>query len=398
VSLVPRPLRTVAYLVIALLATAWIAVRQAPPPLVPELDRDVTVERMEATLASLRASLTADPNTVILLGDSSMLEHFIIPREKTLELLLETDGPKVGLPMRVVAYNGFDPIAYYLLADVIAALHPRAVVLTANLQAFTDDWFSHSEMKHPQLAAYVRPTRAFQAMSLSLDLAGISNSSLAVKPLLRLFGASEVPEILDGYRKRFRATLDGMLSRRPTAAASLATTIAAALNGSRFDSAVAAAAEGAPAPRPTSGGANPPVPGRPSGRQPVPGQLTMRSAFRRLDLYPFHLKREQASVRVLEATVRDLVASSVRTFVLVTPLHLNALKLTGAYQRRDIEGALALIRDVTVTSGATPIDLSQALPDEDYFTDELTHFSVEGNRIVAARLIAELTRALAPSP
>lgn len=384
-----RPLRTVTYFVVVLLAATWLAVRRAPPSPVPEADRDVTVERMEATLASLRASLAAHPDTVIVLGDSSMLNHFVLPQEDTLEFILEADAPRAGLPLRVVAYNGFDPVAYYLLADQIAALRPRAVVLIANLQAFTDSWFRHPRMKHPQLAAYVRPARVLQAMALPLELAGISDSSLAVKPFLRLVGASQVPEILDGYRERFDAELDRFLGQAPkTTADADAAETAPAPSG-----AAGIAAPTAPTP-PTAPGAG--IPGRGFGRPPVPGRFVPTSAFRRLDLYPSHLKRDQSTVRVLEATVRDLVANDIRTIVLLTPLHLLALKTTGAYQQRDIDGALALIRDVSVTSGATTIDLTQELPQERYFTDEFTHFTGEGNRIVAARLIAEVTRALAP--
>jgi hypothetical protein len=385
-----RPVRTVAYLVVLLLAAVWLAERHPPPPLAPTpgTERDVTVERMEETLASLRASLTSNPDTVIVLGDSSFLDHFVLKREQTLAFLLEAEAPQAALSVRVVAYSGFDAVAYYLLADEIAALHPRAVVLTANLQALTDSWFRNPRMKHPQLTAFVRPTRVPEAMGLPLDLAGISDLSLATMPMLRLFGATEVPEILEGYRERFRGDIDRLLGLWWAAMTEggPGTAAAAALDRPRSeDAAVLAIAAGPP----TAGAPRQ----RRRGKGLAPGTW-LTSPFRRLDLYPDHLGREQASVRVLGASVRDLVARGVRTVVLIAPLHLQALQLTGAYQRRDITGAVALIRDVTVENGATPLDLTEALPQEIYFTDAHTHFTVEGNRIVVAQILAELRRVL----
>jgi len=154
----PRPVRSVAYLALLLLAAVWLAVRFEPPQPAPaaDADRDVTTTRMEEMLGSLRATLATDPDTVIVLGDSAFLDHLTLPRGQTLAFLLETEAPQAGLSIRVVAYAGFDPIAYYLLADALAALRPRAVLLTANLQAFTDSWFRNPRMKHPQLAAFVR--------------------------------------------------------------------------------------------------------------------------------------------------------------------------------------------------------------------------------------------------
>lgn len=163
----PRAGRTVVYVVLLIFLLVSAAVRLAPPPsTADDGTRDVTVEQMDATLASLRASIAADPATVIILGDSSFLDHWVLAPEDTLAFLLEHEATAAGLSVRVVAHNGFDPIAYYLLADAVAALRPRAVVLTANLQAFTDAWFRRPRMKHPQLAAYVRPPRVLEAMAL----------------------------------------------------------------------------------------------------------------------------------------------------------------------------------------------------------------------------------------
>ena len=392
----PRPVRSVAYLALLLLAAVWLAVRFEPPQPAPaaDADRDVTTTRMEEMLGSLRATLATDPDTVIVLGDSAFLDHLTLPRGQTLAFLLETEAPQAGLSIRVVAYAGFDPIAYYLLADALAALRPRAVLLTANLQAFTDSWFRNPRMKHPQLAAFVRPTRVPEAMALPLELAGISDSSLVTKPLLRLLRATDVPEILDGYRERFRAELDQALGALSvTAADGGPATANAEVPGSPRSGGLTPPPTAGGAPRQTVGSA-PNMAVRRGGRKGARAGTWSTSPFRRLDLYPDHLDRTQASVRVLAATVRDLVADGVPTVVAIAPLHLQALRLTGAYQSRDIAAAVVLIRDVIVESGATPLDLTQALPLESYFADAHTHFTAEGNRIVAAQIIAGLRRLL----
>jgi hypothetical protein len=118
------------------------------------------------------------------------------------------------------------------------------------------------------------------------------------------------------------------------------------------------------------------------------------AAFQRADLYPNRLQRDEAPIQLLAATVRDLVARDVRTIVVVLPLHMQALQATGAYRQRDLAGAIALIGDVVTAGGGTAIDLTKTLPQESYFTDEYTHFGVDGNRIVTTEILAEVRRAL----
>jgi hypothetical protein len=368
----PRPIRTVLYFVLLLLAIVWLAARDAPPAS-DETVRDVTEQRMEETLASLRADVAKDGRVVIVLGDSSMLWHLMLGPDDTLASLLEREAERVGLTVRVVAHEGFDPVAYYLLVDAIAALRPEAVVLTANLQAFTDSWFRHVRMKHPQLAAFVRPGRVLEAIDLPLELAGITDASLVVKPALRVLGASDLPETLDGYRTRLRARLDALLTA-----------------GVKTAAAGAAIAEAATPPQIRLARRQSVAP--PAGQLPHRGQILGSSAFRFMDLYPMRLDRRQATVRVLAATVRDLVARDVRTIVLIAPLHLQALRGTGAYARRDLAGAVRVVSDAVVANGGIPVDLTSTLPEESYFTDRYTHFTAAGNRIVADQFLDELRR------
>jgi hypothetical protein len=139
--------------------------------------------------------------------------------------------------------------------------------------------------------------------------------------------------------------------------------------------------------------AGPPPAGAVPGSGPAPVQA--KGAFRFMDLYPSKLKPEQATVRVLGAAVRDLVARDVRTVVMLAPLHLQAAKLTGAYVQRDLPGAVRVIGDEVRTGGATVVDLTEVLPDESFFIDRYTHFTAAGNRLVADRLVAALGPILA---
>ncbi|HEY2387800.1 MAG TPA: hypothetical protein VGK30_12625 [Candidatus Binatia bacterium] len=364
-----RPVRIAAYTAALLVSLALIAKHRPPSPAPGDDDGNVTVARMEVALTPVRARIARDPRNVVVVGDSSMLSHYTLPPDETLAALLEHDAPTHGLSVSAVAFEGFDAVAYYLLADELAALHPRAVVLIANLQTFTAAWFRRTHMKHPQLAAFVRPRRALEAMLLPLEQAGITNASLVVLPILRLLGASTMPAALNGYRVRFHDALD-------TAATSV-----------RAGDAIADAAPLAPGPLPGPKRRLPPQAGiRPQGGE---------SAFRRVDLYPQHLRRDQATIQILAAAVRDLRRHGVRVVVALAPIHLQALQMTGALTGRDIPGALTLVREITRARGGISIDLSEALPRGTYFTDVYTHFSADGNRLVAEAMLTQLANALA---
>lgn len=407
-----RPLRTVFYVVLLLWVIVWLAGRTAPalaPTLPGAIQHDVRVPEMEEALTSLRASVESDPGTIVVLGDSALLDHLVLGREDTLASMLEREAPRAGLAMRVLAYPGFDSIAYYLLVDELAALRPRAVVLIANLQAFTDSWFRAVRLKHPQLAAFVRPSRMLEAMALPLERASISDAMLALKPALRVFGASDLPEKLDAQRQRFRDAFDRLLRVGARTATRVSdTAFAADVDGAAMPAPTSVPSRpfATPANRPTPGSAVPSpnttgtaAAGNAAATPPSahvrirPGDPTM-AAFQRADLYPNRLQRDEAPIQLLAATVRDLVARDVRTIVVVLPLHMQALQATGAYRQRDLAGAIALIGDVVTAGGGTAIDLTKTLPQESYFTDEYTHFGVDGNRIVTTEILAEVRRAL----
>ena len=379
-----RPIRTVLYCLLFLVAIVWLAARAAPPPLAASnaAELAVTAEQMEQTLASLRGEIAKGRRLVVVLGDSSLRWHPPLGANETLAAMLETEGERAGVTIRVVAHDGFDAVAYYLLVDEIAALRPEAVVLTANLQSFTDSWFRHPLMKHPQLAAFVRPARILEAIRLPLELAGINDASLVVQPALRLVGASALPAKIDGYRTRVRERLDAVL--------------AGGAKTAMVGGGIAYAAPPPPATAPVA----PPMGAARRAREPNAGrpggQVLAKPAYRFMDLYPANLDREQSTVRVLGATVRDLVGRDVRTIVMLAPLHLQALRLTGAYKQRDLPRAVRVVDEVVVASGGTVVDLTEVLPQESFFVDRYTHFTVEGNRVVLDRLLEDLRRILGP--
>ena len=404
-----RPLRIVVYGIILLVALVWVAARAAPPIEVEAEDRDVTIAAMDAKLAELRRATAEQGPLVVVLGDSSLGWHPPLGPDQVLGDMLERDGARVGAPVRVLKHDGFDAIAYYLLVDALAALRPKAVVLTANLQSFTDDWFRRVRMKHPQLAAFVRPTRLWGAMRLPLELAGVTDASLVVKPVFRALGASDVPEQIDGYRTRIRQGLDDWLKTGRKAA--LAGSVAYAQSGPAAPGgAPAPAAPGtvpalpsapavAPAPPPVKKPLMVPPPGAIPGRGRRQGgalgaPVMAKGAYRFMDLYPEKLGAEQSTVRVLAATVHDLTARGVRTIVFLAPLHLQAAKVTGAYGQRDLPGAVAVVREATTANGGEFVDLAEALPQESYFVDRYTHFNGEGNAIVRDKLLDEVARIL----
>ncbi|MEO6026948.1 MAG: SGNH/GDSL hydrolase family protein [Candidatus Binatia bacterium] len=413
-----RPIRIVAYLILILIGLVWVAARSAPPIVVAEEDRDVTIAAMEETLAELRRATAEHGPLVIVVGDSSLGWHPPLGPDEWLKRMLEREEGRVGFPVRVVQHDGYDAVAYYLLVDQLAALRPAAVVLTANLQSFTDEWFKRTRMKHPQLAAFIRPLRVPAAMQLPLELAGITDASLVVKPVFRVLGASDVPEQIDGYRTRLREGLDDWLARSSKSA--MATGGVAWADPAPAPPGVSAPAPGpaipavgAPAvpsnvvPPPGGGAPVPAAPVAPKPMMPLPGALPgknarrpnapaagagvmAKGAFRFMDLYPENLAADQSTVRVFAATVHDLVARGVRTVVVLAPLHLQAAKATGAYVSRNLPQAEKVVRELTVDNGGHFVDLAEVLPQESYFVDRYTHFTADGNRIVLDKLLAEL--------
>jgi hypothetical protein len=419
-----RPLRIVIYGVLMLVAVVWLAARAAPPIAVDQNARDITIAAMEATLADLRRATAEQGPLVIVLGDSSLGWHPPLGPGEDLSTLLEAEGARVGLPLHVVQRDGFDAVAYYLLVDAIAALRPKAVVLTANLQSFTEQWFKRTNMKHPQLAAFVRPTRLWGAMRLPLELAGITDASLVVKPVFRVLGASDVPERIDGYRTRIREGIDAWLAGGgrarlaggvayahmeapapvvpPPGAAAPAPRQAPVPGAAPAKPGTVPALPSAPAvapPPPAKPGVMVPAPGtipRPGRRgrnAPAPGRpFLARGAYRFMDLYPSNLDPGQSTVRVHGATVRDLTRRGVRTIVFLAPLHVQAAKLTGAWTQQKMPEAVQIVRTATIDNGGEFVDLAEALPQESYFVDRYTHFTADGNRRVRDELLDEIVR------
>jgi hypothetical protein len=72
-------------------------------------------------------------------------------------------------------------------------------------------------------------------------------------------------------------------------------------------------------------------------------------------------------------------------FYLATAGFYLALARTGSWRAQKI----------TRARGGISIDLSEALPRETYFTDVYTHFSADGNRLVAEAMLTQLANALA---
>ena len=376
-----RPIRVVLYVVLILIAVAWLADRTAPP-LVPTKDTPLAVSasQMEETLASIRADVAKHGRVVVVLGDSALRWHPPLKAHETLAAMLEAGSARAGVPIRVVAHDGFDAVAYYLLVDAIAALRPAAVVLTTNFQSFTDKWFKRVDMKHPALAAFVRPGRVVEAIELPLEQAGIADASLLVRPAFRAIGMSDLPANIDGYRTRIRERLEGVDGRA----------VKTALLGRAVAHAMPPAAEPRPmppaaAPRPPAAPLKP-MPANPTGAGAVIG----RGAFRYMDLYPANLAPEQATVRVFAATVRDLTARGVPTVALLAPLHVQAARMTGAWTTRDFPRAVRVLRETAEAGGGRTLDLTEVLPLETYFVDRFTHFTAEGNRMVADRVLDEL--------
>lgn len=385
-----RTLRIATYTVVLLVGILVLAVRHRPAPSEPdERTKAVSVSEMEHTLSELRAALRQEPETVLVVGDSSLIEHEVLGPKQTIRNMLEAQGAAAGIPIRVLARRGFDGVAYYSLADTFVALRPRAIVLLGNLQAFTDTWFRNQQIKHPDLVAFLNLWRVPQALSLPLELAGITDATIASLPVLRLVGMTDLPDALREWRSHFHDTVLDSLGPRPASASENVAGIQAPPAG-----------QATPAPRP-------PVPRVPA-MGPVPGGRGRRKAgifqpgiwvtspFRHPEYYPDHLDPADPAVRVFTAAVRRLSSAGVRTIVLLAPVHLQALRMTTAYKTRDIPGTIRVLREASEANGAMVLDLTHTIGEERFFVDAYTHLNEEGNRIVVEEALRQLP-ALLPS-
>ena len=388
-----RALSIASYTVAILVVVFVLAARH--PPALPAREEDtkaVGVAEMARTLGELRTALDRDPATVLLVGDSSLIEHEVLAPEQTFRNMIETRGAAAGTPIRVLARRGFDGVAYYSLADAFVTLRPRAVVLLGNLQAFTDAWFGNTKIKHPDLVAFLRPWHVPQALALPLESAGIADATVASLPLLRLVGMTDLPEALRDWRTHFHDTMMDRLGPQPAEASDGAAGNPAPPSGGQ-----AAPIAPVPAPRVPPMG---PVPGGRGVRPKAMFQqgLWVTSPFKHPEYYPDHLDAEAPAVRVFAAALRRLSRAGVRTIVLLAPVHLQALRMNTAYKTRDIPGTISVLREVSEANGAAVIDATHTIGEERLFVDAYTHLNEDGNRIFVDETLRQLSALLSSPP
>ena len=385
-----RTLRIVSYTAAFLLVTLVLAVRHRPAmPEHAENTKAVGVAEMEHTLAALRTAVDQDPATVLLVGDSSLVEHEVLAPEQTIRHMLETRGAAVGAPIRVLARHGFDGVAYYSLADSFVALRPRAIVLLTNLQAFTNTWFRNVKIKHPDLVAFLKPWHVPQALALPLERAGIADATIASLPLLRLIGMTDLPEALRDWRLQFHDSMLKGLGPRPAEASEGVAGKAAPPSG-QVGPAPTIPAPHVPAMGPVPGGR-----GAPPKAMFQPG-IWVTSPFKHPEYYPAHLDPAAPPVRVFTAALRRLHAAGVPTIVLLAPVHIQALRMNTGYTTRDIPGTIRVLREASEANGAMVLDLTHAIGEERLFVDAYTHLNEEGNRMVVDETLRQLPGLLPP--
>jgi len=167
-------------------STAWLkGARLGHPGLVLDYAR-----MMGKRLPPLAEAGRGGRRTVAFLGDSGVVSY---PAGQTvperLQQVLDAE-PAAGHPLVAsLGMSGSGPFDYYCLADRIAVARPDVVVVSLNLDHFSDAW--RSAYSRPQLAGWIAPGRIPDALGLPFHWIGLTTDRLLAYVVVVQAGASD---------------------------------------------------------------------------------------------------------------------------------------------------------------------------------------------------------------
>jgi hypothetical protein len=232
-----------------------------------------------------------------------------------------------GVRAATIACPGLDFFGYYALTDRVLTLHPRVIVLTANLRLFapTGLWSYTDLLGLAPLAELPR------LIMLPYDRRGTSAAQIVLAQTLRWPGMTDALLWFEGMR---HVASDAAIwdALGP-----------AALKLKWGDGALQRGLD-----------------------------VTLRGYVR-----PFESK--DPMVRMVAATTARAGSDGAHVLVVVSPVPVDALRLNGLYDEAAFAERIAALRQATESNGGTLLDLHDSLPMKK-FTDFDGHFTDEGEK------------------
>ena len=329
---------------------------------------------LEAGLSALsKGREESGREQIAFLGDSMVMAYGkgrTVPER--LQQRLDATTREGRFAVHSLAAPGMGPFDFYFVAERVARARPDQVILPINLTSFSAPW--RHTFSRPQLAGLLPAGRVLEALGLPLDRIG-----LTADRLLLYFAIGRSGSLEEFHRFTREQALLG--SARKTLAYAI---------GRRFgDDADERFAVGALRYFGKLWNIE--------GRQ----RLTAAGTLHRLGPVLRGVEPDDASLRVLEATIRIYRDRDVDVLVYANPTnveHMEEVGVLDAPPGRGLEQTVESIRQVSSRAGAHFLDLHALLAD-DRFRDGAGHLRVkEGGPDGPAELAAGIAPAIRDRP
>jgi hypothetical protein len=292
-------------------------------------------------LADLDAAARWQPQ-VIWVGDSTLMR---VPQYPSYADLLKRDVlDPARVPSLMLAAPGIDGYAYWNLRGRIAALHPKLVVLIANLRTFMPEGGVRGLS---DLAGEIPLSDLPRTLALPYYIRGMTAPRLMLARALTTKLGEDVFLTFEGVRRNVQES--------------------AAWH--RLG---------------------------PENREPIPGEGFIRFADfseRLLVAFDRPLGPSNPLLRFTAATVSRLTEAGITVLVVVTPVPWERGLEAHHYDEERFAARIALMRDAVESSGGRLLDLHRGLTKE-YFRDTDCHFNAAGAAEMAKLVTPEVRRIL----
>jgi hypothetical protein len=273
---------------------------------------------------------------VVWLGDSTIMQF----KRPSYPQLLRAQLARKNVDTRVIAGAGFDPYVYYFIVGrVLDRFDPDVVVMVAHLASFQPKG-SAREFRYNDLSSYLMPSMLPQAFLLPLSERDLSPARLLLAQALDWSAPEQIFYGAEGLRVLYgRAAFWESLG--------------------------------------------PPKP-------PAVFNPAMRET---LGDYNVGITRQQPTVQVLEAAVREVTKSGRAAVVVGTPIPYDAMATRPWFDGDAIQRRFDVLRASVEDAGGLFVDLHDLLR-QDEFADYGGHFLETGAQRVSAHVFPFVREAL----
>ncbi len=273
---------------------------------------------------------------------------------------LLTGGPRVRVLNLGLAGTGvFD---YYFMADVIARLEPRLVIIEFNLASTSDDF--HNAFSRPELSGWLEGARIFESAWLPVNWVGLTFDRLLLYSAIIRSGAFESWVAVTEEQVRFAAARMKLEDHLATPDKMDLTPEASFRRRRGFWL---------------------------LERNNLPGANRHSRVATRSNLGASldGLDEKNPSVVMLGATVRSYRRAGIDVLVYVNPVNVEHIDRLDLLNESGLAQSLASLSSAVTGRGGHFVDLHRIFPDEG-FRDRAGHFTYEGEINGPAELAARL--------